>query len=545
MKKLCLLLFTFIFTALSLTSILSTVSAIKYYSQSKNIKEINWDLWDNFIKYDLCITDYDALTDGHKELCQFIFETERSADDTIICERARRIVAGYDVGNRVTLEQTKHYYDIQDSAFIDKEGIYDYDNIVLRNVPDIKHLDFTENYNEYWLNDEGTEKILTNGENTSFAEHDYKEHYRYEKYDDNGTLIEYQNIPRIKQTADTIENNGCIFEIYPNNTLRLSEFIDSCEVVDIPEQINGMDIVGIKAYAFSETDVKEVLLPKSLKYIEPYAFDNCQNLTNINFPEKLESIGGLAFNNCDSLDKIFLNCPNLQIQSAPFIDAKVKDITINIKSVSSWFIKSFESIEKIKIGSDVKELGLWFLDGTYEIPETVKVINGENGNIPFASILISENIEIFGSYPKATGTIGTTGINSPANVPLLKHKCVLASDCIIYGYEDTEAERYADEFNLTFAIVGTEPVITTPVTTVATATTITTTTTISTTVATQSKPLGDSNGDGELNVRDCAFIASALANGTADDLTEISDFNSDGKINVRDAAAIARYLASK
>ena len=42
----------------------------------------------------MCITDYDSLTDEEKDLCHFIFDTERSADDTIICVRARKQLAG-------------------------------------------------------------------------------------------------------------------------------------------------------------------------------------------------------------------------------------------------------------------------------------------------------------------------------------------------------------------------------------------------------------------------------------------------------------------
>lgn len=55
---------------------------------------------------------------------------------------------------------------------------------------------------------------------------------------------------------------------------------------------------------------------------------------------------------------------------------------------------------------------------------------------------------------------------------------------------------------------------------------------------------GDANLDSKVNVRDCAAIATALAQGKADTLTEEADYNSDGKINVRDAAAIAAFLAA-
>jgi len=57
--------------------------------------------------------------------------------------------------------------------------------------------------------------------------------------------------------------------------------------------------------------------------------------------------------------------------------------------------------------------------------------------------------------------------------------------------------------------------------------------------------LGDANLDGKVNVRDCAFIAQALANGNGDELPVNADFNEDEKKNVRDAAALASYLSKK
>lgn len=53
--------------------------------------------------------------------------------------------------------------------------------------------------------------------------------------------------------------------------------------------------------------------------------------------------------------------------------------------------------------------------------------------------------------------------------------------------------------------------------------------------------LGDANADGQLNIRDAAAIARALA--TSEELPECADFNCDSKVNVRDAAAIAAALA--
>ena len=56
-----------------------------------------------------------------------------------------------------------------------------------------------------------------------------------------------------------------------------------------------------------------------------------------------------------------------------------------------------------------------------------------------------------------------------------------------------------------------------------------------------SPDMGDANGDGKVNVRDCAYIAKMLAKGKG--LPDKADYNLDGKKNVRDAAAIAKSLA--
>ena len=54
--------------------------------------------------------------------------------------------------------------------------------------------------------------------------------------------------------------------------------------------------------------------------------------------------------------------------------------------------------------------------------------------------------------------------------------------------------------------------------------------------------LGDANHDDKVNVRDCAFIATAVATKTTDSLPASADFNEDGYKNIRDAAAIAHSI---
>ncbi len=112
-----------------------------------------------------------------------------------------------------------------------------------------------------------------------------------------------------------------------------------------------------------------------------------------------------------------------------------------------------------------------------------------------------------------------------------EYSCGVQGGIMLKGWD--EYEEPIDSPAVTTAVT-TEPVETITITTV---TTTTTTETI--------HPVGDANGDNEVNVRDCACIALALAAGKGDTIPMSADFNSDGKVDVRDAAAIATMLANK
>ncbi|MGN0613929.1 MAG: leucine-rich repeat protein [Porcipelethomonas sp.] len=127
------------------------------------------------------------------------------------------------------------------------------------------------------------------------------------------------------------------------------------------------------------------------------------------------------------------------------------------------------------------------------------------------------------------------------------YEFTICDTAVIYGYENSTAQEYAEKYERSFESLGEAPVISTPAVTTSVPTTGTTvaTSVSDSSVTTQPAALeGDANGDGVVNVRDAAFIAQRLAQGKADELPDSADFNGDGNINVRDAAAIAKYLAT-
>lgn len=66
------------------------------------------------------------------------------------------------------------------------------------------------------------------------------------------------------------------------------------------------NVTYIGKAAFRETSLKSITIPAGVTQIDNFAFENCRNLTEINFAEgsKLESIGDSAFTFCSTLESI-------------------------------------------------------------------------------------------------------------------------------------------------------------------------------------------------------------------------------------------------
>jgi hypothetical protein len=140
------------------------------------------------------------------------------------------------------------------------------------------------------------------------------------------------------------------------------------------------------------------------------------------------------------------------------------------------------------------------------------------------------------------------------SITILNPDCVIADDdssfshnLIIYGYEGSTAEEYANNYNRKFVSLGEKP-ITTPTTTTTTKTTTTTTTT--TTIPSITKPtlIGDANCDGKVSIADATAILQSLGNPDKYALSEQGAANADiadtgNGVTVEDAAAIQRIDA--
>jgi len=516
-----------------LSALLACIMAVSGLgSMYASAAEVDYSLWDKFIKYDLCITDYNSLTDEQKSLCEFIFETERSSDDIIVCERARRTLAGDEnLGDRITLEQLENAYGIWDNYAARKSNGY---QSYIHCVPDIRHLDGWSTYNEYWLDDDGENYVCFQSEGGKYME-------SFEIYNNNEkNVITPQTMPKyttvekddgVYFTSDEyIECNGDYYYIRPDNTavLARSKYFRRPNITDplpieeavvIPEEVEGCPVVAIDENAFLGAAITEIVLPETLEFIDQGAFVECEYLEKINFPRNLKYIGAEAFAYSNSLKEINIDCPELTISEYAFgLCLNLTDINVNAKVVGERAFERCTSLENVALGENIEEISSkafyrCSLIENIQLPSSLKRIGtGAFLETGIDSMKISSDVELVGVLPARTGTGLTSGIYVPPTDPLTEEAlCVFDTDCVISGWYGTEAHSYALQNNLAFKALD------------------------------ENIAHGDTNKDGNVDVSDLVMLQRYLIK-LDDSIGYEADVNKDGRINAFDMVAVRRNV---
>ena len=157
--------------------------------------------------------------------------------------------------------------------------------------------------------------------------------------------------------------------------------------------------------------------------------------------------------------------------------------------------KNCEKLETIVLQKETKSIGqaafLYSNVKAIVIPPTVKAI----GTLPMKKPMEYLSIGMIENFPLTD-----------------KPVCTFNSDCIIYGYKDTEAERYANEWNLEFV--------------------------------TLESVTGDLNFDGEFNISNVVTLQKYLVKkeGFTNEQWKLADLNNDGTVNVFDVIILKRRI---
>lgn len=387
----------------------------------------------------------------------------------------------------------------------------------------------------------GTADIIASGECGA-----YGDNLIYEFYSD-GVLV--------------ISGEGEMAEWF-TNTVPWREFKDNGKLTTVVIH-EGVTSVSSKAFSYCDS-LEYAFIPSSMKYIK--GFTKCSSLKSIKLPEGLETIGNQAFCSCDSLKTVTIpsTVQSIGIGAFEWCDSLTQ---IKVKSDNQYYT----DINGILFNKDKTKLIQYLKTRTqtsYTIPSSVTTVGydafEECENLK--SIILPEGLttienDAFSStgiktieIPKGVNTISRSAFNSsyietvvlPNNIVKIDEmafrnckklkkifienpQCEI-DDCfytinsnlafeekdskfdgIIYGYENSTAQAYAQRYGYSFsAFIN-----------------------------------GDANSDGKLTAMDAAFLVKKLAEQKGSSLPAYADFNGDGKVTAYDAAMIANYLAEK
>ena len=133
-------------------------------------------------------------------------------------------------------------------------------------------------------------------------------------------------------------------------------------------------ITEIGSFAFFETDITTIEIPKTVTAIGDGAFKNCTKLAKIILPNSITQIGPSAFGGCEELTKI--NIPNgiTTINAGTFADCKKLTKIIlpdSVTSIGHFAFEYCEKLTKIIIPQSVTDIGEETFQGCEKLAKIV------------------------------------------------------------------------------------------------------------------------------------------------------------------------------
>lgn len=314
-------------------------------------------------------------------------------------------------------------------------------------------------------------------------------------------------------------------------------------IPDTVTKIAGTAFRGNKNEALTD-----LVIADSVKEIEGWAFWECEYLQNVTFPSSLEYLGGDAFIYCGKLKSADLSRTKLKhinketfhmcegIESVKLPDTletigehafdynkSLKEITIpdSVTHIYKFAFSECYSLEKVTFGSSLENID----KGAFEnCPELLEV-----------------------TIPPSVGEIEERALGCKYDDGKIYHYV----NFVIYGYDGTEAESYANTYEFKFVSLGEAPteapttaptvVPTEPVTQAPTEPATQEPTTAPTLAPVK---LGDANGDGEVDSVDATVVqraATRIQVPYSEEQLMCADVDGDGSLTIVDATFIQRY----
>ncbi len=236
----------------------------------------------------------------------------------------------------------------------------------------------------------------------------------------------------------------------------LSKYHGQLNKVTIPAKVDGYDVVFDNYFTIS---AKEVTLAEGITEVSDGAFNYNQSLEVINlpstityigvgsfsrthiktisFPENLKTIGSGAFSGCDEL-KTVIDIPESveTLGDSAFRGAGITGINIpgTITVIPDFLCAECPNLRVVRLAEGVKRIGSRSFENCY-------LWNDDEGHY--------ESIEKV-YMPKSLISVSSSGIG---NVGVNPFSSYYEQSLVVYGYEGTVAESFAETFNYKFVAI--------------------------------------------------------------------------------------------
>ncbi len=295
----------------------------------------------------------------------------------------------------------------------------------------------------------------------------------------------------------------------------LSSIASDTKDLEIPDEINGLPVTEINAFAINGENLRSVKFGKNISVVRDRALGDNRNLTSVMLNDGIKELHDHVFANCPLLDSI--NGPkysktyfckdgmvffedNSKLKAYPS-GRNSSDVIVPkyISTVLSSAFSSCNSIENITFSPNTKSIGKGALANC----------NGLNSVTILAPDAVIEDPEGFGdTFTISNGTVKGSG--------------EYYYDGVIRGYKGSTAEAYAKKYAIKFEAVDYTPIDKT----------------------------GDTNNDGTVNSIDASSMLSEYARtATGKDSSfnivqfYAADIDNNGKIDSVDASRVLSYYS--
>ena len=229
--------------------------------------------------------------------------------------------------------------------------------------------------------------------------------------------IAFGNEPSVV-SGDYIIDDWKIY-ISEEGNISIKEYKGSSENVVIPDNFDGFPVVSIGEKAFKYIDsLVSVTIPDSVTYIGRGAFYSCSNLKSVVIGKSVKTISGYAFRECMSLEKIVIPDSVKKIEESAFygcVNLTSVDFGNSLEEIGNEAFRQCSSLTSVVIPDSVKDIQY---EAFFNCDSLTDFTIGK-------SVLSFDYSRIIGSETLHTLTLknaGTDLINVPSSVQVIKPK---------------------------------------------------------------------------------------------------------------------------